>query len=168
MALRTADGRDVSMDEWRPVPGFSRYYINRHGDVLGSRGWLLTETYNKRNDTYTYGVVSDAGQKTTRTYQVMLDLAFPELIPPKEPEPETYKHMKRGEWREIPSFPKHQMHATGEVRYKSSRRRVYPLVDQNTGVKSYRLKNEWGINIWSQEWLFGRTYPELIEIKDAA
>lgn len=165
MALRTADGRDVADDEWRRIPGFTKYKINRTGDVLGARGWILNETYNKTTDTYAYSLRRDDGGSTSRTYQSLLDLAWTELAVEKRAKSVT--HIKRGEWRDIPSFPKHQMHESGEVRYKAGRRRVYPIVDIKTGMKMYRLVNEWGTNNWTQGWLLGRTYPKL-ELKEAS
>jgi hypothetical protein len=162
MALRTADGRDVSEDEWRQIPGFTRYKINASGDIIGPRGWLLKECYNKVTDTYFYNVNRDVGGKTARSFQSLLDLAFPELAEPKKPKPVPY--IKRVGWRDIPGFPKHQLHESGEVRYKNGKRRVWPLIDVGTGEKFYRLVNKIGQPTQTQEWLLGRTFPELKEV----
>lgn len=167
MALRTTDGRDISEEEFRPIPGFKkRYRINRSGDIIGRRGWPLKETYNKATDTYAYSLMRDNGKGTARTYQSLLDDAFPELAEPKKAKP--VKHIKRVGWTDIPGFPKHQMHDSGEVRYRAGRRRVYPIVDDVTGVKQYRLVNARGQHLYTQEWLLEQTFPQLKELKEAA
>lgn len=165
--LRTADGRDVSEDEWRPVPGFTKYQINESGDVKGPDGWLLKEIYNKRFNTYSYSMTRDDGKRTSRSFRSLMKDAFPELT---EKKPEIEPHMRiirRGEWRAIPNFPKVEIHETGEVRYKAGGRRIIPTVDVITGAKYYKLNNEWGQNSWSQAWLLGRAFPEILE-QDAA
>ena len=163
MALRTADGRDVSQDEWRPIPGFKKYKINESGDVIGPEGWLLKETYNKTADTYAYGLTRDDGRRTSRSFKSLMKLTWPENVQEKPKiEPQT-RIIRRGEWREIPGFPKHEIHETGEVRYKAGRRRCYPTVNIITGAKYYRLINKWGQNDWSQAWLLGRAFPEILE-----
>jgi hypothetical protein len=168
MHLKTADGRDVSNDEFRPIPGLTRYKINQSGDVLGSDGWLLKETYNRKADSYAYSITKDDGRRTSRSFKSLLKDAWPELYQDEKPkvEPST-RIIRSGEWRVIPAFPKHEIHESGEVRYKAGRRRVYPNVDIINGVKYYLLQNEWGKNEWSQQWLLGRAFPELQE-KDAA
>jgi hypothetical protein len=161
MVLRTADKRDVSTDEWRKIPGFSKYMINESGDIIGPKGWLLKETYNKKADSYAYSLQKDDGRATSRSYKSLMKLAWPELTaetPKAEP---TNRMIRKGEWRPIPSFPKHEIHETGEVRYKAGGHRVYPTVDIITGMRYYRLINEWGQNLWSREWLLGRSFPEL-------
>lgn len=166
MLLRTADGRNVSEDEFRPIPGFKRYKINKSGDVMGPRGWLLKETYNKVTDTYAYSMRRDNGKGTARTFQSLLDDAFPELAVPKKPKP--VKRIIRVGWTDIPGFPKHQMHESGEIRYRAGRRRVFPIVDVMTGAKQYRLVNALGQRLYTQEWLLKHTFPHLEERKEAA
>jgi hypothetical protein len=170
MALRTADGRDVSEDEWRRIPGFNKYLINASGDIIGPSGWLLKETYNKTADTYAYGLCRDDGRRTSRSFKSLMKDAWPELEVETRPKVEPHtRAIRKGEWRTIPTFPLHEIHESGEIRYKKSRKRVYPTIDVLTGTRYYRLTNEWGQNSWSREWLMGRAFPDKDqELKDAA
>lgn len=165
MFLRTLDGRDISNDEFRPIPSMKRYKVNRSGDLIGPSGRLLKETHNKTTDTYAYSMRTDKGGGTARTYESLVNEAFPEDAPPKKPKP--VKRIIRVGWTDMPGFPKHQMHESGEIRYRTGRRRVYPIVDSETGTKSYRLLNTSGQQVYTQEWLLEQTFPHLKE-KDAA
>jgi hypothetical protein len=69
----TADGRDLSGEEWRTIPGFSKYQITRDGDVRNGRtGRLLREWQNPRTGCYSYTLWRDGGGKTCRTYESLV------------------------------------------------------------------------------------------------
>lgn len=69
----TADGRDLSGEEWRPIPGLSRYEITRDGDVRNRRsGRLLKEVENVRTGAFAYHLWRDGGGKTSRSYRTLI------------------------------------------------------------------------------------------------
>lgn len=158
--LKTVDGRDVSNDEFRPIPSFPEYQINSHGDLIGRNGWLLTESYNKTSRSYYYALNRADGRTTSRSYRSLVDEAFPEIAVPKKPK--RPKPKPKVEWRDIPGFPKHQISEEGIVRYKAGRHRVLPIMVNNE--KKYRLINEWGLNTWTVDFLRDRAFPELKEV----
>lgn len=157
MVIITADGRDITKDEWRRIPGFKRYKINEDGDVYSiQRGQLLKEHENPKTGTFFYHVYTDSGQKTTRTFQSLKDLAFPEQAVSK-PEPKKPKvtplvsYRKNNEWRPIPGWRSYQIHPDGSIRLGNERRIVKPKVNSITGVKYINLKDadwqSWSISV---------------------
>lgn len=79
MAIITADGRDITDEEWRVIPGFRKYKITKDGDLYGrSRGTLINETQNRRTGAYHYTLYTDDGRKTSRNYMSLVKLAWPE------------------------------------------------------------------------------------------
>ena len=69
----TADGRDLTNEEWRTIPGFTKYEITQDGDVRNRETRrLLKEVQNKRTGHYHYTLWRDGGGKTGRTYQSLL------------------------------------------------------------------------------------------------
>ena len=69
----TADGRDLTNEEWRTIPGFTKYEITVDGDVRNREtGRLLKEVQNKRTQGWSYCLWRDNGTKTARTYQSLL------------------------------------------------------------------------------------------------
>lgn len=74
---RTADGRDLTGETWRFIPGFRKYKITRDGDVKNTRtGQLLKESRNPTTGAYSYTLWRDGGGKTSRNYQSLIDLAW--------------------------------------------------------------------------------------------
>jgi len=69
----TADGRDLTHEEWRTIPGFTKYEITVDGDIRNRRTHqLLKEVQNKRTGAYSYTLWRDNNTKTARTYQSLL------------------------------------------------------------------------------------------------
>jgi hypothetical protein len=80
----TNDGRDLSGEEFRVIPGLTRYEITKDGDVRNIRtGRLLAEIENKQNGNYSFSLWKDDGKTTHRSWQRLVWLAYPELEPEK-------------------------------------------------------------------------------------
>lgn len=74
---RTADGRDLSREEWRVIPGFTRYEITKDGDIRNrTTRRLLTEHENPKTGAWYYSLIKDAGGNTCRNYQTLLTAAW--------------------------------------------------------------------------------------------
>ena len=79
LLLMTADGRDLSGEEWRRIPGFSKYEITRDGDVRNvNSGRLLKESQNPTTGAYSYTLCRDAGGTTCRNYVSLVSDAWGE------------------------------------------------------------------------------------------
>ena len=75
----TADGRDLSSEPWRTIPGLTKYQITQDGDVRNTRtGKLLKESQNPTTGAYSYTLWRDGGGKTSRTYQSLVKDAWEE------------------------------------------------------------------------------------------
>jgi hypothetical protein len=74
----TADGRDLTNATWRTIPGFSKYKITPDGDVKNVRtGKLLKESQNPVTGAYSYTLWRDGAGKTSRSYESLVNLAYP-------------------------------------------------------------------------------------------
>jgi hypothetical protein len=104
----TADGRDLSKEEWRKIPGFRRYLITKDGDVKNvNSGKLLTERETNAGS-WAYCVWTDEDKSTYRAWQSLVWLAFPEL----KPEPI---------WKPVVGFEHYVVSKDGKVMKKKSR-----------------------------------------------
>jgi len=75
-----ADGRDLSREEFRTIPGFEKYEITRDGDVRNIRtGRLLAEIENKKTGLFSYCLWKDDGKNTHRSWERLVWLAYPEI-----------------------------------------------------------------------------------------
>jgi len=98
----TADGRDLSKEEFRRIPEFPDYEITKDGDLRSLRsGYLLLETQRPGTDLWYFKLVRPDGRQTNRSWQKLVWLAFPELKPtPKVVEApkgrEEKSHCRRG------------------------------------------------------------------------
>lgn len=161
----TADGRNLSKEEWRIIPEFPKYKITSDGDVKNRRtGHILTETDNGRGG-YFYSLSkempSGAHKEFKRAFQGLVWDAFPELKPASKVKPEGPKrsYIKRGEWRQVPGYPNIEAHQDGAVRYATGRRRIKPLVDE-AGTEYVVLRNK-GARKWAIGKVLSVTFPEL-------
>lgn len=146
MPIITSDGRDITQEEWRAVPGFKKYLITKDGDLWGrERRKLIHESENKKTGAFFYHVYGDNGRKTTRNFQSLVDLAFPELVVPKVEKPKATatirKNVKRRHetWADIPGFSKYQINTDGTMRYKANKEIMKIKVDPETGAKTIVL-----------------------------
>jgi hypothetical protein len=155
MAIITADGRDITKDEWRVIPGFKRYKINQTGDLYSrERSKLLKEHENTKSGTFYYHVYTDGGLKTTRTFQSLVDLAWPEDAAPKKVPVTTAGspvYRSRHDWTTIPGYPKYQIHPDGTVRWGQQRRLMKAKVNSLNGESYVNIRDadntEWSVAI---------------------
>lgn len=157
--LQTADGRDLSNEEWRRIPEFPKYKITRDGDIRNwSTGRLLTEIERPDGLCY-YSLIKEmpGGKKKSfnRTYLPLVYSAFPEEAPEKPPVPEKRHYLARGQWQVVPGFPQAEVHPEGIVRYIKSKRRLKHVPDVD-GVPHVILKNGEAVQPWS--------VPRLVEV----
>jgi hypothetical protein len=74
----TADDRNLTNATWRTIPGFTKYKITPDGDVMNIRtGKLLKESENPNTGAYSYTLWRDGGGKTSRSYESLVNLAYP-------------------------------------------------------------------------------------------
>lgn len=101
----TADGRDISNEEWRVIPSFPKYEITKDGDLRNRETHkLLNEAESKTGNWY-YSVWGNDGIAYKRSYQSLLYDAWPE-----------------DDWKEIPGFPLYLVNREGEVKSKRFRK----------------------------------------------
>lgn len=153
--MKTADGRDLTGEEWRVIPGFSSYKITRDGDVKNRwTGKLLQETYFKSNGAYAYHLYRSSGGHTARNYQTLIYLAYPEL----KPEPK---------WRVHPSFDWVEVSRDGEVRNKRTRHVFIPRSTKAMPTQHIRLRENGQKHDIPVAQLVAETYPAVEEAEAA-
>jgi hypothetical protein len=114
---------------YRTLPEFPDYEITSDGDLRNK--WSkrkLKETQNKNTGAWHYSLRRRDKTSTCRNFWGLIYSAWPELKPvEKEPEPvekPVYRYYAtRGQWVDIPGYPKYQAHPEGHVRYKHTRKR---------------------------------------------
>lgn len=125
--------------EWRDIPGFPLYEITLEGDVRNKRTLKhLNETQNAKTGAWSYSLWIETkgktGRSTSRSYETLVDLAFPEW--------------KVVEWKDIPGYPNYVINKHGEVRKKKrNTREAYAMKhwpDQIPGGVAVRLRSEAG------------------------
>ena len=113
----SADGRDLRNEEWRKIPGYSRYRITQVGDIRNVRtGRLLAETEDKKTGAWSYTLYADNGKTTHRKWEGLVELAFPELDP---------------EWKDVEGWPGYQMNHEGKIR-GTRLKNILPVTGANT------------------------------------
>jgi hypothetical protein len=77
-------GPDPLTEDWRPIPGYESYSINRCGEVLNARGWIIKPTsvkYRNQDGTLviydTFGLYRD-GVRTFHPMRPLLEQLFKE------------------------------------------------------------------------------------------
>lgn len=153
MAIITSDGRDITKEEWRVVPGFKKYKVTKDGDVWSrTKRILLKEYEHPTNGRFYYYLVDDDGKNTTRSFQALVDLAYPELAAPKTQKigkkPPTY--LSKSDWVEIPGFPKFQIHPSGTIRTTKQRKNMKHKINSLTGKPYFSMvdpEGTWAISI---------------------
>lgn len=94
----TPDGKDLSQEEWRRIPGFWNYQITRDGYVRHrDTKKLIVEQVTKANRFYSLYIDS---QKFSRGKNGLIYAAFPELL---------------NRWAEVPSYPGYRVTEDGRV-----------------------------------------------------
>ena len=87
METTTADGRDLSKEEFRVIPEFPKYEITRDGDVRNIRtGKLILET-EQRTGKFYYCLYKEDGRSTHKQWERLVWAAYPELKPPPKEKP---------------------------------------------------------------------------------
>lgn len=159
--LLTADGRDLSNEEWRRIPEFPKYLITKDGDIRNIRSGKLLQEIERPDGVCYYSLwKTDRSGKSkayNRNFQNLVYSAFPEEAPEIPPTPEKRPYIKRGLWKVVPGFPNFEVHPEHVVRYITSRRRVKP-VDDIDGVPHVILRNEEG---FTQPWRISRLVEEV-------
>lgn len=123
----TYSEEELKGKEFRAIPGFPGYKITADGILYGTEKGLYLRPSVTKAGSKTYHLYGEGRVKTTRTAQGLADLAFPELAKeqPKDKrfatsnQPPVYK--PKGDWRIIPGFPSHRIHADGVVKYATQR-----------------------------------------------
>lgn len=131
----TEDERDITHEEWRVIPEFPKYRITKDGDVQNrSTGNLLKEHINTKTGAYSYNLRKDGDKAPnySRNYQSLVYAAFPELKPETD-SPKFARKKRSSLWRDIPGFPKYQVHPDGRVRFKTNQALIKLRVDSETG-----------------------------------
>lgn len=154
----TTDGRDLSREEWRRIPGFPVYEITEDGDVRNRRsGRIIQEIENKTTGAYFYSVRDKEGKARNRSYQSLVKLAFGEAERPEE------------DWKIVPDFPAYQVTRDGEVRNARTKKTVTTeALAKYRWAKTVRLRQD-GINYRTQvQKLIDQAWPMWSEEEDAA
>lgn len=169
--ITTADGRKIDTKDLRIIPGFKKYKISEDGDVWSRTKRRLLKEYEDKRGYYKYYLVDDEGKNTTRNFETLIELAFPELAVPKQKKvgtkPPTY--LSKSDWKEIPGFPKFQLHPTGAIRTTLQRKKMQTKINSLTGKPYFSMVGAEGTWAVSIEDLLDITFPETqIEEKVAA
>jgi len=132
------------MSEWRTLPEFPDYEITEDGDVRNRWSFKkLKEHQNKNTGAWSYSLRRKDKTSTQRNFWSLIYSAWPELAPQKpEPKPMHRNYARRGQYVEIPGYPKYEIHPDGKIRY-SKTRRPRPT-EQINGVEYVALFNEEG------------------------
>ena len=157
MAKRiTADGRDITKEEWRRIPGYKNYEITKDGDVWSrKRMMLLKESENRQTGAFSFNLYDDSGKNTSRNFQMLVDLAYPELAI-KRPEKKNNKpptYLSKEGWVDLPGFSRFQVHIEGAVRLKAQRHKVKTRVNSLSGETYVQLSADDGEK-WVQRLIF--------------
>lgn len=151
MALITADGRDITHEEWRVIPEFPKYMITKDGDVKNRKtGYVLTESENEKSGAYYYSLWKQYKGKEKAYHRGFWSLvydAFPELKPAPK-------------WVVIEEFPTYKINQKGQIqnlKYEKIKIRNQDNVDY------VMLRKEGEIVRRTIEELMTVTYPEVKE-----
>lgn len=138
--------------EFRKIPGFSRYEINKNGDLWSLERHKLIKVYTNPRGKQYFHVYADTGVKTSRNPQSLIDLAFPELAKPKREEWKQSKtlpvYRSKNDWRHIPGYPRYQAHPDGTIRIAGEKRTVKPKVNSISGESYINIQDADKV-IWS-------------------
>lgn len=155
------------MSEWRTLPEFPTYEITEDGDVRnkGSKR-KLKEVQNKKTGAWSYSLRKEDGRSTCRNFWGLIYSAWPEAKPeeePKEPKPVSRYYATRGQWVDIPDFPRYQAHPAGHVRYKQSRKRRE--IHMQAGEPYVKLIDQYGRH---KRYIINELMSDLFPTKEAA
>jgi hypothetical protein len=149
--LKAADGRDLSKEEWRTIPGFSSYKITKDGDVKHRwTGRLVKELQNINTGAWSYHLYRDDGGHTARNFQTLIYLAYPELKPEEK-------------WRTHPRFDWVEVSKAGEVRNKRTRHVFIPKSTKALPTPHIRLRENGQKHDIPVTQLVAETYQEAEE-----
>jgi hypothetical protein len=154
----TTDGRDLSREEWRRIPGFPVYEITEDGDVRNIRsGRIVKEIENKITGAYFYSIRDKDGKARNRSYQSLVKLAFCEPDRPEE------------DWKIIPNYSSYQVTRDGEVRNARTKKKVMTeALAKYRWEKTVRLRQD-GINFRTQvRKLIDQAWPMWSEEEEVA
>lgn len=105
----TADGRDLTKEEWRVIPEFPKYEVTSDGDVRHKEThMLLAEQVGPRGGHF-YTLWGKDNKSYSRGFWGLIYSAFPEIRPVEE-------------WWVIPDHPQYQINKEGVVRVRKSQR----------------------------------------------
>jgi len=168
---RTADGRDLSKEEWRTIPGFTNYQITSDGDIRNRYTFYVLSEMMSRSGSFYYTIKGDDGKVKSRDYTGFLYLAYPELKPPprrKDKVEPKRRYKPKGLWFDIPESPQHQINKEGVVRNRSSQGIIkvhYDASEPYVKIGEVSQKRRYSIS-----YLLGVVFPESTagELEDAA
>lgn len=153
----TTDGRDLSREEWRRIPGFPVYEITEDGDVRNIRtGRIIQELENKTTGVYFYSVRDKDGKQRSRGYQSLVKLAFGEAERPEE------------DWKIIPDFPGYQVTRDGEIRNAKTKQTVATELIAKYGETTLRLRQDGVYRRLRVRLLIEQAWPMWSEEENAA
>jgi hypothetical protein len=124
--------------EWKTIPGFQRYKINREGQVINRRTKALLTLRSSNKNSPNYSLLDNAGETKARHPERLLQLAFKDYEPKNLRKSAVYA--PAGEWAIIPNRTKYEIHKDGTVR-RTSRHRVQTFEDDN-GFPYVKLKTD--------------------------
>lgn len=70
---------DPIKDDWRPIPGFDGYEINRAGEVYSNKSECFMATHYGSANTPQVKLAGHGQKRYTRSVPKLIDLAFPEF-----------------------------------------------------------------------------------------
>lgn len=149
-------------DKWRKLPEFPMYEITSEGDVRNRRTKRkLMEIQNPKTGAWSYSLRREDGKTSThRNYWGLIYSAWPELKPEPKPVEPKRNYSRRGEWVDIPGFPRYQAHPEGLVRYTISRKHRKIVQDP---VAHYLLTNDEGEHRKTVAWVLQNAFPVIVE-----
>ncbi|ASR83365.1 HNH endonuclease [Arthrobacter phage Caterpillar] len=125
--------------EWVSIPGFSRYKINREGQVINRRTGHLLALRVSQKGSPNFSLLDDDGVTKARHPERLLSMSFRDL---------TYKstirksavYTEMTEWRIIPNKTRYSIHPNGIIR-RAERHRV-KVWEDDQGRKYVKLKTD--------------------------
>lgn len=74
--ITTADGRTLTAEDFRRIPGFRKYRVSRDGDVMNVRTGKLLQESQHRTGAFYYTLWKDDGGSTCRNYAGLVQAAW--------------------------------------------------------------------------------------------
>lgn len=125
--------------EWKSIPGFSRYKINREGKVINRRSKECLTLRNSNKGSPNYSLMDDHGVSKARHPERLLGMVFKDYE--HKDLRKSAMYIPKGDWTQIPSRSLYAIHISGEVRRTTSRHRVTVREDYK-GRKVVKLKTD--------------------------